>query len=52
MAAVVEGKYAMVEIPDPKLGPRKVDVGTMFNVERFRPTYEKKEGLPLFLTRP
>jgi 6-phosphofructokinase len=52
MAAVVEGKYAMVEIPDPKLGPRRVDIATMFNVERYRPTYEKKEGLPLFLTKP
>jgi hypothetical protein len=52
MTAVVEGKYAMVSIPDPGLGPRRVDVETMFNVGRYRPTYEKKEGLPLFLTRP
>jgi 6-phosphofructokinase 1 len=52
MAAVVDGKYAMVEIPDPKLGPRKVDVATMFNKERYRPTYENKAGLPLFLTKP
>jgi len=51
MAAVVEGKYAMVEIPDPKLGPRKVDVKEMFNTERYRPTYTNKEGLPLLLTR-
>jgi 6-phosphofructokinase 1 len=52
MAAIVDGKYAMVEIPDPKLGPRKVDVATMFNAARYRPTYENKEGLPLFLTKP
>jgi 6-phosphofructokinase len=51
MAAIVEGKYAMVEIPDPKLGPRKVDIATMFNKERYRPSYECQEGRPLFLTR-
>jgi 6-phosphofructokinase 1 len=52
MAAIVDGKYAMVEIPDPKLGPRSVDVKTMFNEERYRPSYENKEGLPVFLTKP
>jgi ATP-dependent phosphofructokinase / diphosphate-dependent phosphofructokinase len=51
MAAVVEGKYAMVQIPDPKLGPRKVDVKEMFNTDRYRPTYTNKEGWPLLLTR-
>lgn len=52
MTAVVEGKYAMVQIPDPKLGPRHVDIASMFNVERYRPSYSHKEGIPLFLTRP
>jgi 6-phosphofructokinase 1 len=52
MAAIVDGKYAMVEIPDPKLGPRSVDVKTMFNEERYRPSYENKEGMPVFLTKP
>jgi 6-phosphofructokinase 1 len=52
MAAIVEGKYAMVKIPDPKLGPRRVDVETMFNKKRYRPSYECKEGLSLFLTKP
>ncbi len=51
MAAVSDGKFAMVSIPDPKLGPRHVDVHAMFNVDRYRPTYTNKEGLPLFLTR-
>ena len=50
--ALYEGKYAMVQIPDPKLGPRRVDVASMFNVERYRPSYSNKEGLPLFLTHP
>ncbi len=51
MAAVVNGCYSMVPIPDPKLGPRKVDVETMYNTKRFRPNYENKTGLPIFLTR-
>ena len=50
MAAISEGKFAMVPIPDPKLGPRKVDVPNMYNTERYRPTYTSKEGLPVFLT--
>ncbi len=52
MTAINEGKYSMVDIPDPKLGPRKVDVANMYNTERYRPTYASKEGLPLFLTHP
>ena len=51
MASITEGKFAMVSIPDPKLGPRKLDLDTMFNKERYRPNYTNKEGLPLFLTR-
>jgi ATP-dependent phosphofructokinase / diphosphate-dependent phosphofructokinase len=51
MAAISEGKYAMMPIPDPKLGPRRVDVETMYNTERYRPNYASKEGLPIFLTR-
>lgn len=50
MAAINEGKFAMVKIPDPALGPRKVDVQNMFNTERYRPTYTSKESLPVFLT--
>ena len=50
MAALVDGKYAMVDIPDPKLGPRKVDVNKMYNTQRYRPNYENKAGLPIFLT--
>ena len=51
MAALVNGCYAMVPIPDPKLGPRKVDIATMYNTERYRPNYANKNGLPIFLTR-
>jgi 6-phosphofructokinase 1 len=51
MTAISSGRYAMVPIPDPKLGPRKVEVATMYNTERYRPTYDRKLGLPIFLTR-
>lgn len=51
MAAINEGRYAMVAIPDPKLGPRKVDIASMYNTDRYRPTYTRKLGLPIFLTR-
>src|ERR1035438_3835596 len=51
MTAISGGCYAMVGIPDPKLGPRKVDVASMYNTERYRPTYDTKAGLPIFLTR-
>jgi len=51
MTAIVNGSYALVEIPDPKLGPRKMDVETMYNKKRLRPNYSNKVGLPIFLTR-
>jgi ATP-dependent phosphofructokinase / diphosphate-dependent phosphofructokinase len=51
MSAMVEGRYDLVPIPDPKLGPRKVDVATMYNTERYRPIYANKRGLPIFLNR-
>src|SRR5271166_2966559 len=51
MTAISSGCYAMVPIPDPKLGPRKVEIATMYNTKRYRPTYDRKLDLPIFLTR-
>jgi 6-phosphofructokinase 1 len=51
MTAINEGRYALVAIPDPKLGPRRVEIATMYNTDRYRPTYDRKLGLPIFLTR-
>lgn len=51
MTGITNGCYELVEIPDPKLGPRKVDLATMYNTERYRPDYSNKRGLPIFLTR-
>jgi ATP-dependent phosphofructokinase / diphosphate-dependent phosphofructokinase len=50
MTAIQNGCYTLAEIPDPKLGPRKVDIERMYNTERYRPTYDNKMGLPIFLT--
>ena len=51
MSALVKGCYELVPIPDPKLGPRKLDVATIYNTERYRPMYANKRGLPVFLNR-
>jgi 6-phosphofructokinase len=49
MVAIQDGKYAHTALPDPALGPRKVDVEVMYNTERFRPRYEGKLGDPMLL---
>jgi 6-phosphofructokinase 1 len=51
MSALVKGSYDLVPIPDPKLGPLKVDVATMYDAARCRPNYAAKRGLPVFLNR-
>jgi len=51
MTALVHGCYTLVPIPDPSLGPRMVDVASLYNRERYRPNYGSKLGLPIFLTR-
>ena len=51
MSALVEGCFQLVPIPDPGLGPRKLDVATVYNTERYRPMYAAKRGLPVFLQR-
>jgi 6-phosphofructokinase len=51
MSALVNGCYELVPIPDHNLGPRKLDIATMYNTERYRPKYASKRGLPVFLQR-
>jgi 6-phosphofructokinase 1 len=50
MTALVNGCYDLVPIPDPALGPRQVDVATMYNTDRYRPLYGNKRHLPIFLS--
>ena len=49
MVAIQDGKYAHTTLPDPALGPRKVDVPVMYNAHRFRPRYDGKLGDPMLL---
>jgi 6-phosphofructokinase 1 len=49
MVAIQDGKYAHTVLPDPALGPRKVDVERMYNEARFRPRYDGKLGDPMLL---
>jgi 6-phosphofructokinase 1 len=50
LAAVQGGKYTHAPLPDPKAGPRKVDVARMYNTDRCRPNYAGRLGAPLLLT--
>jgi 6-phosphofructokinase 1 len=50
LAAVQGGKYTHAPLPDPKVGPRKVDVATLFNPLRCRPNYAGRIGSPLMLS--
>jgi ATP-dependent phosphofructokinase / diphosphate-dependent phosphofructokinase len=49
MVAIQDGKYAHTHLPEPGLGPRRVNVEDMYDIERFRPRYEGKLGDPLLL---
>ena len=51
MMAVRNGCYTDTDIPNPALGPRKVDVETMYDRARFRPNYSTEKGMPIFLMR-
>ena len=51
MTAIVNGCFALSAIPDPKLGPRNVDVEAMYNTDRYRPNYSAKLGFPIFLVQ-
>ncbi len=49
MSAVQDGKYTHSPLPEPGVGPRRVDVVDMYNAERFRPRYDGRLGEPLLL---
>jgi 6-phosphofructokinase 1 len=49
MVAIQDGKYAHTTLPQSGVGPRKVDVAEMYDVDRFRPRYEGKLGDPMLL---
>jgi 6-phosphofructokinase len=47
MVAIRDGKYAHTELPAPNVPPRRVDVPTMYNDQRFRPRYSDRLGHPM-----
>lgn len=49
MAAIDNGRYRMVPIPDPGQGPRRVEVESLYDTEQCRPRYSHKAGKPVFL---
>jgi hypothetical protein len=49
MTAIRNGKYAHAPVPDPAIGPRRIDIGSMYNTNRLRPQYADKLGSPLLL---
>ncbi len=51
MTAIVGGCFALMPIPDPKMGPRNVDVAKMYDIAQCRPNYSNKLGMPIFLAR-
>jgi 6-phosphofructokinase 1 len=51
MSALVNGRYELVPIPDPKMGPRKLDVANTYSTDRYRPMYANKLGMGVFLNR-
>jgi 6-phosphofructokinase 1 len=51
MSALLKGRYELVPIPDPKLGPRKLDVANTYNADRLRPMYANKLGQAVFLNQ-
>ncbi len=50
MTAIRDGRYGFCPIPEP--GARTVDIEKSYNVERFRPHYAGRIGLPVLLTQP
>lgn len=49
MTAVLNGRYTITVIPDPALGPRKIEVEAMYDTQRYRPKYSEKVGVPVFM---
>ena len=52
MVAIQGGNFVHTMLPDPKLGPRRVDVARLYNAERFRPQYADRLGSSIFLVPP
>ena len=52
MVAIQGGNFVHTALPDPLLGPRRVDVARLYNEDRFRPQYADRLGASIFLVPP
>ena len=50
MTAIQGGRYTDVPVPDPARGARTVDIARYYNVERFRPRYDGRNGFSVMLS--
>jgi 6-phosphofructokinase len=50
MIGIQEGRYSHTDLPDTSLGPRKVNIQKLYNIERYRPNYTSKVGEPLLFS--
>jgi 6-phosphofructokinase 1 len=50
MVAIQGGNFVHTTLPDPKIGPRRVDVARQYNLERLRPQYAERLGASIFLS--
>lgn len=50
MIAIQNGCYAQVPLPDVSHGARKVNLEKLYNMERYRPNYLSKLGMPLLFS--
>jgi ATP-dependent phosphofructokinase / diphosphate-dependent phosphofructokinase len=50
MVAIQNGTFVHTALPDPAVGPRRVDVAHQYDVDRFRPQYSGRLGASLFLS--
>jgi 6-phosphofructokinase len=49
MVAIRDGKYAATDLPTAGQAARRIDIDLMYNVERCRPRYDGRMGLPMLL---
>ncbi|MEO8462892.1 MAG: 6-phosphofructokinase [Chloroflexota bacterium] len=49
MVGIRDGKYAHIDLASTGVAARRVDVGAMYNLERFRPRYDGRLGSPMLL---
>jgi len=49
MVGIRDGKYAFVDLQATGVAARRVNVEEMYNLERFRPRYDRKLGEPMLL---